>query len=273
MLDAGFRIYDVGSRTLMSMLMLMLMLMSRSKSVGFVAERAALVEALARSGGVCPLSGVALSVDDCPRQPALRRRITKWIRERKAIAAQRSVYINLRPATAITLLLDKLVTAPRVVVRREVLRWSSALFPASAPEGIRVLHQIFNVMANISVCLSLLLSLHCPPVVARMMMPRSSADFENMLVNLVMTTMTIVVTMFMMTIVALMVILVMMTILVMMIMMVRVMMMMMMVMMMMMMMMMMMTVVKMFVMLTFRVAATLLIMAMTSQTTRLIRAM
>lgn len=56
---------------------------------GFVAERAALVEALARSGGVCPLSGVALSVDDCPRQPALRRRITKWIRERKAIAADR----------------------------------------------------------------------------------------------------------------------------------------------------------------------------------------
>ncbi|CAJ1327123.1 unnamed protein product, partial [Effrenium voratum] len=32
-------------------------------------------------------------------------------------------------------LLDKLVTAPRAVVRREVLRWSSALFPASAPEG------------------------------------------------------------------------------------------------------------------------------------------
>ena len=32
-------------------------------------------------------------------------------------------------------LLDKLVTAPRAVVRREVLRWSSALFPASSPEG------------------------------------------------------------------------------------------------------------------------------------------
>ncbi|CAK9033053.1 Proteasome adapter and scaffold protein ECM29 (Proteasome-associated protein ECM29 homolog) [Durusdinium trenchii] len=32
-------------------------------------------------------------------------------------------------------LLDKLVTAPRAVVRREVLRWSSALFPTSSPEG------------------------------------------------------------------------------------------------------------------------------------------
>eukprot|EP00931_Biecheleriopsis_adriatica_P055003 TRINITY_DN32433_c0_g1_i1.p1 TRINITY_DN32433_c0_g1~~TRINITY_DN32433_c0_g1_i1.p1 ORF type:complete len:1965 (-),score=463.32 TRINITY_DN32433_c0_g1_i1:238-5751(-) len=32
-------------------------------------------------------------------------------------------------------LLDRLITAPRAVVRREVLRWSSTLFPASAPEG------------------------------------------------------------------------------------------------------------------------------------------
>lgn len=32
-------------------------------------------------------------------------------------------------------LLDRLVMAPRAVVRREVLRWASTLFPASSPEG------------------------------------------------------------------------------------------------------------------------------------------
>ncbi|CAE8604832.1 unnamed protein product, partial [Polarella glacialis] len=32
-------------------------------------------------------------------------------------------------------LLDKLIVAPRPVVRREVLRWAATLFPASAPEG------------------------------------------------------------------------------------------------------------------------------------------
>lgn len=32
-------------------------------------------------------------------------------------------------------LLDRLISAPRAVVRREVLRWASTLFPSSAPEG------------------------------------------------------------------------------------------------------------------------------------------
>ncbi|CAK0877442.1 unnamed protein product [Prorocentrum cordatum] len=41
-------------------------------------------------------------------------------------------------------LLDRLVTTPKAVVRREVLRWSTTLFPASAPEGRYYALRLFN---------------------------------------------------------------------------------------------------------------------------------
>eukprot|EP00931_Biecheleriopsis_adriatica_P006813 TRINITY_DN108166_c0_g1_i1.p1 TRINITY_DN108166_c0_g1~~TRINITY_DN108166_c0_g1_i1.p1 ORF type:complete len:628 (+),score=153.41 TRINITY_DN108166_c0_g1_i1:38-1885(+) len=50
---------------------------------GYVMERAGLAHALTLSGGRCPLTGEVLCLEDCPRQPELRRKITRWIRERK----------------------------------------------------------------------------------------------------------------------------------------------------------------------------------------------
>lgn len=46
-----------------------------------VFERAALARALEASGGCCPLSGLPLSLLDCPRAADVRQQIARWVRE------------------------------------------------------------------------------------------------------------------------------------------------------------------------------------------------
>ena len=41
---------------------------------GYIFERAVLARALAESNGVCPVTGQPLTLQDCPRDPDLRRR-------------------------------------------------------------------------------------------------------------------------------------------------------------------------------------------------------
>lgn len=55
---------------------------------GHVFERAGLAHILAVLGGLCPVTGSPLTVDDCVRVPELRQRITRWVREQHATRAR-----------------------------------------------------------------------------------------------------------------------------------------------------------------------------------------
>lgn len=48
---------------------------------GHVFERSALVRELAKTGGLCPVSGVPLTLAECERDPGLRMAAMKWVRE------------------------------------------------------------------------------------------------------------------------------------------------------------------------------------------------
>ncbi|CAE7319715.1 unnamed protein product [Symbiodinium natans] len=52
--------------------------------LGFLYERSVLAEYLVRSGGLCPLTGNALALENCPRDSETRRKVQRWIREHKA---------------------------------------------------------------------------------------------------------------------------------------------------------------------------------------------
>uniref|UniRef100_A0A7S4QEB1 U-box domain-containing protein n=1 Tax=Alexandrium monilatum TaxID=311494 RepID=A0A7S4QEB1_9DINO len=55
---------------------------------GHVFDRAALANALDLGSGVCPFTGQALSLEQCARQPELRKRIQVWVRGRRAEGAR-----------------------------------------------------------------------------------------------------------------------------------------------------------------------------------------
>mmetsp|Transcript_36610 Transcript_36610/g.77918 ORF Transcript_36610/g.77918 Transcript_36610/m.77918 type:complete len:138 (+) Transcript_36610:1-414(+) len=48
---------------------------------GYVFERSTLARALEESGGRCPLTGVALELNQCQRSTELRTRIVMWVRQ------------------------------------------------------------------------------------------------------------------------------------------------------------------------------------------------
>merc|ERR1712118_600560 len=48
---------------------------------GHVFERSALVRELAKTDGMCPVSGFPLTLAECQRDPALRMAAMKWVRE------------------------------------------------------------------------------------------------------------------------------------------------------------------------------------------------
>jgi len=56
---------------------------------GLVFERAELVHALSTSGGRCPVTGEPLSIEDCLRAADLRRRIARWVREKRPVGCGR----------------------------------------------------------------------------------------------------------------------------------------------------------------------------------------
>lgn len=51
---------------------------------GQVFERSVLERALAASGDVCPVTSQHLRVDDCPRDPSLRKQVLSWVRSSRA---------------------------------------------------------------------------------------------------------------------------------------------------------------------------------------------
>jgi len=55
---------------------------------GYTFERSSLAKALTSKGGRCPVSGEFLALDSCTRDPQLRRRIVRWVREQRGPGAE-----------------------------------------------------------------------------------------------------------------------------------------------------------------------------------------
>jgi len=56
---------------------------------GHTFERSSLARALTSNGGKCPVSGEPLILDACARDPQLRRRVARWVREQRGPGAER----------------------------------------------------------------------------------------------------------------------------------------------------------------------------------------
>lgn len=71
---------------------------------GHTFERSSLERALSSKGGRCPISGEPLALDACTRDPQLRRRIVRWVREQRGPGADglpkaAAAAVAARPAT------------------------------------------------------------------------------------------------------------------------------------------------------------------------------
>jgi len=64
--------------------------------LGHIFERVGLAHALEVMGGFCPVTGSPLSLEECERQPELRKRIAQWVRG-QMVDQQHRARPGLRP--------------------------------------------------------------------------------------------------------------------------------------------------------------------------------